>query len=140
MSTVTATFARWAHGWELTVEGEQDVSTQVATLSRARQQVRDYLDTIDPEVDHSAWTVTLRPADQALEARVSAVRQATKDAAAAQETAARESRDLVARLKGAGYKGADIAAILAVSRGRVHQLMKEGRPLIPESESATNQE
>lgn len=125
MSTVTATFERWAHGWELTVEGEEEVSTQAATLSGARQQVRDYLDTIDPEVDHSNWTVTLKPADAALSERVSTARQATKDAAAAQERAARESRTLVAQLSSAGYKGADIAEILDVTRGRAHQLMQD---------------
>lgn len=125
MSTVTATFERWAHGWELTVEGDAEVSTQVTTLSRARQQVRDYLDTIDPDVDHSDWTVILKPADQALEDRVSAARQATKAAAVAQERAARESRGVVAQLASAGYKGADIAAILDVSRGRAYQLMQD---------------
>lgn len=125
MNTVTATFERWAHGWELTVEGDAEVSTQATTLSRARQQVRDYLDTVDPDVDHSDWTVILKPADQALEDRVSAARQATKAAAAAQERAARESRGVVAQLASAGYKGSDIAAILDVSRGRAYQLMQD---------------
>lgn len=125
MSTVTATFQRWVRGWELTVEGEDEVSTQVTSLSHARQQVRDYLDTIDPEVDHSTWTVILKPADAPLEGRIRAARQATKDAAAAQERAARERRDLVAQLSSAGYNGSDIAAILDVSRGRVHQLLHE---------------
>lgn len=62
MSTVNVTFERWAHGWELTIEGEGDVSTQCAALSGAGRQVRDYLDTIDPEVDHSDWEVVLTPA------------------------------------------------------------------------------
>ena len=68
MSTITATFERWAHGWELTVEGEEEVSTQAATLSGARQQVRDYLDTklskvpqLDPRVQRIEVMVSHEP-------------------------------------------------------------------------------
>lgn len=126
MSTVTATFERWAHGWELTVEGEDEVSTQSATLSKARQQVRDYLDTITPEVDHSQWAVVLKPAtDSALADRVSTARQATQEAAASQERAARETRELVAALAAQGFNGSDIAAVLDVSRARAGQLLHE---------------
>lgn len=125
MTTVTVTFERWTHGWELTIEGEEEVSTQAATLSGARQQVRDYLDTIDPEVDHSAWSVVLKPADEELRAQVAMAATATRDAAAAQEQAARERRALVAQLIQSGYKGTDIAAILDVTRARAHQLMQE---------------
>lgn len=123
-SAVEVAFERWKHGWELTIDGEDEVSTQVATLSGARQQVRDYLDTIDPDIDHSQWTVTLRPRDRELEDRVTATREATREASAAQERAARESRALVAHLSDAGLTGADIAAVLDISRSRVHQLRK----------------
>lgn len=125
MSSVTVTFERWTHGWELTVEGEGEVSTQSRTLSGARQQVRDYLDTVDPETDHSTWTVILTPSDDELSHRLAEARKATEDAAAAQKRAAQESRAVVARLAQDGYKGADIAAILDVTRARASQLMED---------------
>lgn len=126
MSTVTATFERWAHGWELTVEGEEEVSTQCTTLSKAHQQIRDYLDTVTPEVDHGQWAVVLKPAtDSALAERVSTARRATQEAAASQERAARETRELVAALAVQGFNGSDIAAVLDVSRARAGQLLQE---------------
>jgi len=53
--TITATAHRWEHGWELWIDGEP--ATQVASLDRAAQQVRDYLDTVEPATDHSRWEV-----------------------------------------------------------------------------------
>lgn len=122
MSTVTARATRWEHGWELTLEGEDEVSTQVSTLAKARQQVRDYLDTIDPDTDHSAWEVVVTPESDALAARVAAARRATRDAAEAQARAAREARKVVSDLKAEQFRDSEIAAFLDVSRGRVHQL------------------
>lgn len=43
MTEITATARKWDHGWELWLDGE--AATQVATLDKAEQQVRDYLDT-----------------------------------------------------------------------------------------------
>ena len=45
------------HGWELPLDGE--AATQVATLDKAGQQVRDCLDTVDPDTDHGDWAVTV---------------------------------------------------------------------------------
>ena len=41
----------WAGGWELILDDEQ--ATQVSELDFAEQQVRDFLDTVEPELDHS---------------------------------------------------------------------------------------
>ncbi len=57
MSSVTVTATRWEHGWELAIDGE--VVTQSATIADATLQVRDYLDTIDPSIDHSEWSITV---------------------------------------------------------------------------------
>lgn len=54
---VTVTARAWAHGWELILN--ENHATQVRTLDRAQQQVRDYLDTLDPDVDHSTTMVIL---------------------------------------------------------------------------------
>lgn len=43
---ITATAHKWERGWELHIDS--NAATQVATLDKAEQQVRDYLDSIDP--------------------------------------------------------------------------------------------
>ena len=48
--TVTVTARRWSRGWELW--NGDDCWTQVARLDRARQQVVDYLDTVDEDYIH----------------------------------------------------------------------------------------
>lgn len=127
MNAVAVTATRWSQGWELTLEGDEDPATQVRTLDKARQQVIDYLDTVDPDVDHSDWTITVTPADEAVAQQVHAVREGTLAAARAQDAAARSTRDLVAALDREGYKSADIAGLLGVSRARVSQLLAESR-------------
>ncbi|MCL2735365.1 MAG: hypothetical protein FWD75_01890 [Propionibacteriaceae bacterium] len=57
MTHITVTATRWAHGWELIV-GDFG-ATQVRTLAKAEQQVRDFLDSVDPDTDHSGWTLTI---------------------------------------------------------------------------------
>ena len=51
VAPVAVTASRWEHGWDLVVDEENATST--AQLKNAEAQVRDYLDTIDPSVDHS---------------------------------------------------------------------------------------
>lgn len=116
MSVVTVTAHRWDGGWELHLDGEP--ITQVVTLDKAPGQVRDYLDTIAPDVDHSKWDITVMPQIGALGDEVAAARAAAEAASAA----ARQSREAVRHLRGAGYSVTDAAAILGVSRGRVSQL------------------
>lgn len=41
----------WSGGWELVLDDGQ--ATQVSELDFAEQQVRDFLDTLEPELDHS---------------------------------------------------------------------------------------
>ncbi|WP_147681560.1 hypothetical protein [Actinomyces ruminicola] len=52
------TATRWSGGWELELD---DHHTQVAHLDRARQQVIDYLDTVDAATDHSSWEIDIVP-------------------------------------------------------------------------------
>ena len=56
---VTVTATRWSGGWELEID--EDHHTLDARLDRARQQVVDYLDTVDEDTDHSDWTITVVP-------------------------------------------------------------------------------
>ncbi|WP_448263510.1 hypothetical protein [Microbacterium aurum] len=48
---------QWERGWELFLD--RRVVTQVASLGGAEQQIRDYLDTVDPEADHAHWEITV---------------------------------------------------------------------------------
>lgn len=117
---ITAGARRWDRGWELLLDGE--VVSQAAALDKAEQQIRDYLDTVDPEVDHSDWAVVIEPDLGALGSRVRAAKTATLNAARAQEEAAREASSVARQLRAAGVSVGDSAAILGVSKARVSQL------------------
>ncbi len=120
MTSITATARRWEHGWEIEIDA--DHHTQTATLDKAEQQVRDYLDTEDPGMSHDGWEITIIPELGSLGDQVIAARRATEDAISASIQAARRSREIVRRLRDSGYSVTDTAAILGISRGRVSQL------------------
>ncbi|MFC7581094.1 antitoxin HicB [Schaalia naturae] len=119
--TIRITAKRWAGGWELW--NGDDVWTQVDVLSRARQQVVDYLDTVEDGIEHSGWSIEIVPdvdgVDEALRAR-----EAVRAAETARREAARLSSDAARRLRSNGLSLADTADIMGVSRGRVSQLVK----------------
>jgi DNA-directed RNA polymerase specialized sigma subunit len=117
---VTVQANRWKLGWELILDDEN--ATQVRVLSQAADQVRDYLDTVDPAVDHSDWSVTVVPNLGSLISEVREAQEATKAAAEAQVMAGEKLRSVVARMRKEGLSVTDTAAILGVSRGRVSQL------------------
>ncbi len=125
MTDITVTARRWERGWELWID--DDHVTQSTTLADAEQQVRDYLDTDDPDVDHADWAIRVVPELGSLGDDVAAARAATDEAAAAVQDAARRSREVARRLRGAGFSVTDSAAILGVSRGRVSQLVSDTR-------------
>jgi hypothetical protein len=123
VTTIDITATRWEGGWELALDGEP--ITQVRTLEHAEQQVRDYLDTDEPGVDHSDVTVRLRPdLGDDLSERITIIRTATREAQERQIEAARQARLVVRELRAHHVSVADTAAILGVSRGRVSQLAK----------------
>lgn len=118
---IAVTAKRWRGGWELW--GENEPWTQSATLARAEEQVRDYLDTVYPNVDHSRWTITIEPELGEIGREVATARQATAAATAASLEAAKQSRAVAKRLREEGFSVTDSAVILGVSRGRVSQLV-----------------
>lgn len=124
---VTVQATRTPQGWDLTPEGADGPVARVRTLDKARPAILEHLAAADPDADHSEATLVILPAAGELGADVRAARTATVEAAAAQEAAARATRDLVIRLDAAGYRSADIAGLLGVSRSRVSQLLHEGR-------------
>lgn len=120
---VTVTAHKWRGGWEL--HHGDDCWTQVTDLRNARQQVVDYLDTVNENVDHSNWSIEVIPEIGDLAREVAASREAAQRASEATQEAAVRSRVVVRHLREAGYTVADSAAILGVSRGRISQLAKQ---------------
>ena len=119
MTALNITARRWSGGWELW--NGDDCWTQVAHLADARQQVVDYLATVDEGTDHSGWDVTITP-DVSSAAQVKAARQATERAALLQKEAASAWREAAIALRAEGLSVSDTAAVMGVSRGRVSQL------------------
>ena len=111
----------WVGGWELEIE--QDHHTQVVTLEHARQQVVDYLDTVEETVDHSAWEISVVP-DLEEMALVAAAVQRAQAADAARVAAADAQRTAARALRSRGVSITDASVIMGVSRGRVSQIVK----------------
>ena len=125
MTKLIVTAQRWdsklGGGWEL-LDGDHAM-TQVRRLSDARQQVIDYLDTVDPDVAHVDWDIIIIPAiPQA--ASVEQAKAATKEAADAQATAAAQSREVARSLRASGLSIDDAAWIMGVSRSSISQLAR----------------
>ena len=129
MSTYTVRAKRWAHGWELHIDGVG--VTQSRSLGDAERMARDYIETLTDR-DTSGDQVVITPQvggglDEAL--------QAARDAVAAAERARREAaarvRQVVRDMRQAGLSGRDIAHLLHVSAQRVSQFLKAtGRPRV----------
>ena len=116
---ITVLASRWSGGWELEID--ENHHTQVAHLKDARQQVVDYLDTVEEMVDHSGWDIAIIP-EIAEAADIVAARQATYAAQLAQKHAAELSRQTVRKLRSSGIPIVDVAELMEVSPGRVSQL------------------
>ena len=83
---VTAT--PWSSGWELTLDDDNVTSSRY--LSDARQQVRDYLNTVHPNVDHSHAHTEIHPDLGGIEVDTDTAKSVGSDAKH-QEDAAKES-------------------------------------------------
>ena len=129
MTTTYEVRARhWAHGWELHID--QIGVTQVRTLDKAEQQVRDYLETL-LDIDTSDATITIHPDLDGLEELVRGARERSRAAEAAQREAAQEVRQVARRLRDRGLSVSDTAKVMGVSRGRVSQIVSSKRPSRP---------
>ena len=83
----------------------------------------DYLDTIDPDVDHRDWDITIIPAIPQAQS-VKQAKAATQDAIDAQAAAAAQSREVARSLRASGLSIDDTAWIMGVSRSRISQLAR----------------
>ncbi|WP_165216089.1 antitoxin HicB [Schaalia sp. ZJ1691] len=123
MTAITVTASRWespiGNGWELEIGPNEH--TQVKHLSKARQQVVDYLDTVEENVDHSGWEITIVPEIPGID-EVRRAQEASEAAARAQVEAAARVREAVRALRASGVTTTDAAWLMNVSRARVSQL------------------
>ncbi|MBA3528146.1 MAG: sigma-70 family RNA polymerase sigma factor [Propionibacteriaceae bacterium] len=123
MKTYVAHAVRWEQGWELHVEGVG--VTQVRTLDKAEQQVRDLVETMNDQVDASDAKVVLYPEIDGLEEDIVVARAQMRDAEEALRHAAEKMRHLTIALRDEKHLSvSDTATVLGVSRGRVSQLTK----------------
>ena len=122
MTSVAVTARRWTRCWAL--ELDEDNVTQVSSLSHAPQQVRDYLDTIRPDVSHTEWTINIATGDSDLAEEISTLKEMTSKAAELQIEAGRKSRTVVRDLRSLGLSVSEVATALDISKGRVSQLEK----------------
>lgn len=125
MSTINVAARQWSGGWELEID--EDNITQVRTLANAREQVIDYLDTVDPDVDHSEWDIHIVPELGPLTEKIVESKRASEEAARLQVEAAKLSREVVRELRERHLSVSDVATVLDISRGRVTQLEHDKR-------------
>ena len=111
---------RWEHGWELEIA--PDEHTQVRLLKDARQQVIDYLDTVESEINHAKWEINIIPELGRLGEEVNAARRAVEEVSLAQVEAAKMSRRVTKKLRAAGISVKDCATLMNVSKSRISQL------------------
>ena len=125
MTSIIVTAQRWESklggGWEL-LNGDHAM-TQVHRLSDARQQVVDYLDTIDPDISHEDWDITIIPAIPQAQS-VEQAKAATREAMDAQAAAAAQSREVARSLRASGLSIDDAAWIMGISWSRISQLVR----------------
>jgi hypothetical protein len=117
---------RWAHGWELHIDGEG--VTQSRSLSEADSMVRDYI-ALMHDVAADSFDVEIIPeVGGGLDDAVRTAREAVASAETARRSAAQASRAIAGRLRSAGLSGRDIAMVLGVSAQRVSQLLRDAGP------------
>lgn len=119
MSEYSVRARRWAHGWELHIDGIG--VTQTTGLGDAEAMIRDYL-RIDDLADWNSADIDIIVDLDGLELEVEESRREVADAASAQVAAAERSREVVRKLRSSGLSINDTARIMSVSRGRVSQL------------------
>lgn len=124
MSTrYTVRAVHWSKGWELHVD---DVGvTQVRTLGKADQQVRDLIETMTEQDATDAQVDIIPDLTSSLLTRIRHAREARERAEEASREAAADMRAVVRDLRTEeNLSVTDIATVIGVSRGRVSQLME----------------
>ncbi|MGB2947906.1 MAG: hypothetical protein WBB62_06095 [Rhodococcus sp. (in: high G+C Gram-positive bacteria)] len=121
---VTAKVQRSGQWWAVQVPEVDGAFTQARKLDEVADMVRDAVSLLeDVPVRDIDVDVQFDLGDD-LGARIAHARQAVTEAALAQESAARLSRDVVAALREDGLTVADVGTVLGISAQRVSQLAR----------------
>lgn len=119
VTTYHAKAVHWSGGWELHVHGVG--VTQVRSLAKAEQQVRDLVETMTGEDATSAEVVIAAELD-GLEVAAQKAKRAAERAARDQVQAAKDARRVARALRAKGLSVSDTATVMQLSRGRISQL------------------
>ncbi|GAB2700427.1 hypothetical protein [Kitasatospora kifunensis] len=120
-TTYTVVAKRWRHGWELHVEGVG--VTQSRTLLDAEPMAREYIG-LELEVPEDSFALVVTPEIGAgVDGELLDLRQADREAEAAQRRATAKRRTIAAHLKELGLSGREIAAVLGITPQRVSQIL-----------------
>src|SRR5262245_28976411 len=99
VTTYRVRAVRWAQGWELHIDGVG--VTQVRSLARAEQQVRDYVATL-LDMDANTATVEVVPDLGSVQKQIDTARRRSCEAEEAQRKAAEDVRRVVVKLRDSG--------------------------------------
>ncbi len=122
MTDYTVTAKRWAHGWELHIDGVG--VTQVRSLSTAESTAREYIAFALDIEDENSFAVDVVPElDSKLTQEVREARERVEYAAKVQREAALKQRKIAKKLEDEGLTGREIAAVLEVTPQRVSQIL-----------------
>lgn len=134
MDTYTAHAKRWAHGWELHIDGVG--VTQSRTLADAQAMARDYIAT-DRDVAPNTFRVAIVPEiGGEIDGEIERARAEQEEAVRRTLEAASRYRRVVRKLSDTGLSGQDIARVLGISTGRVSQLLSDTAPSMNEVQLA----
>lgn len=128
LMTYTVRAARWAHGWELDIEGVG--VTQSHNLAGAEEMVRDYLSADIGDAAAATVEVRIVPDLGGIERVAAEVRDTNAALAKAVTAAGERSREVAQRLLDEGLTGSDAAAVLGVSKQRLSQLRRRAPPAL----------
>lgn len=122
MTDYTVTAKRWAHGWELHIDGVG--VTQARSLSTAESTAREYIAFALDIEDENSFAVDVVPElDSKLTQEVREARERVEYAAKVQREAALKQRKIAKKLEDEGLTGREIAAVLEVTPQRVSQIL-----------------
>jgi predicted RNase H-like HicB family nuclease len=127
VKTYTVHAVRSQGWWGLTVPEVPGVVSQVRSLARAEEYVREAIAFVAGVAADNFAVDVVPQLPGTLADEVAQARSATVAAEQAQAVASSLTRDVVTKLAAAGYNGRETAVILGVSKQRVSQLASEPR-------------
>ncbi|MEU5320419.1 hypothetical protein AB0G67_27265 [Streptomyces sp. NPDC021056] len=120
-TTYVVVAKRWKRGWELHIDGVG--VTQSKTLLDAEAMARDYIGLVR-EIPLESFDLKVTPEIGAgVDGEILGLRNADREAEAAQERAASQRRKVAHKLESIGLSGREIAAVLRISPQRVSQIL-----------------